>query len=167
MQFLKSFYIHNTFFWYIAVLSACFILSFWLPFLYPIAWLLTLMLAGLFLFDIYLLYTKSKGIEARRVLPQKLSNSDFNPISVEFQSFYPFRAFISLIDELPQQFQKRDFNYRTSLLKNGKQELKYTVRPVERGEYVFGNLNIYVSSPLKIVKRRFVFQKDQMVPVYP
>ncbi|MBT8299091.1 MAG: DUF58 domain-containing protein [Maribacter sp.] len=124
-------------------------------------------MAGLFLFDIYLLYANSKGVEARRVLPQKLSNSDFNPISVEFQSFYPFRAFISLIDELPQQFQKRDFNYRTSLLKNGKQELKYTVRPVERGEYVFGNLNIYVSSPLKIVKRRFVFQKDQMVPVYP
>jgi uncharacterized protein (DUF58 family) len=124
-------------------------------------------LLGLFLFDIYLLYANSKGIEAKRVLPQKLSNSDFNPISVEYQSFYPFRAFISLIDELPKQFQKRDFEYRTCLLKNGKQEFEYTVRPVERGEYVFGNLNVYASSPLKIVKRRFVFQKDQMVPVYP
>ncbi|MBT8313211.1 MAG: DUF58 domain-containing protein [Maribacter sp.] len=167
MQFLKSFYIHNSFFWYIAVLSACFILSFWVPLLYPMAWLLTLVLLGLFLFDTYLLYADSKGVKARRVLPQKLSNSDFNPISIEFQSFYPFRVFISLIDELPKQFQKRDFDYRASLSKYGKQEFKYTVRPVERGEYVFGNLNVYASSPLKIVKRRFVFQKDQMVPVYP
>ncbi len=167
MQFLKSFYIDNTFFRYIAVLSACFILSFWVSFLYPIAWLLTLVLLGLFLFDIYLLYAKSKGIEAGRVLPQKLSNSDFNPLMIEFRSQYPFGTYVSLIDELPKQFQKRDFEHRTYLSKSGKGEFKYTVRPVERGEYVFGNLNVYASSPLKIVKRRFVFQKDQMVPVYP
>jgi len=167
MKFLKSFYIHDTFFRYIAVLSACFILSYWVPILYPITWMLTFVLLGLFLFDIYILYASSKGIEAGRVLPQKLSNSDFNPITIEFLSNYPFRANISLIDELPKQFQKRDFEHRTNLLKNGKREFEYTVRPVERGEYVFGNLNVYASSPLKIVKRRFVFQKDQMVPVYP
>ncbi len=167
MQFLKLFYIHNAFFRYIAVLSACFILSFWVPILYPIAWLLTLMLLGLFMFDVFLLYANSKGIEAGRILPQKLSNSDLNPISVEFESYFPFRVYISLIDELPKQFQKRDFEHRTSLLKNERREFEYSVRPVERGEYVFGNLNLYVSSPLKIVKRRFVFQKDQMVPVYP
>ena len=167
MLFLKSFYIHNTFFKYIAVLSACFILSYWIPILYPIAWVLTLLLLGLFLFDVFLLYANSKGIEAVRILPQKLSNSDLNPISVEFKSYYPFRAHIAIIDELPKQFQKRDFKHQTSLFKNEKREFEYTVRPVERGEYVFGNLNLYASSPLKIVKRRFVFQKDQMVPVYP
>ncbi|EAR01957.1 putative transmembrane protein [Maribacter sp. HTCC2170] len=124
-------------------------------------------MAGLFLFDIYLLYANSKGLEANRVLPKKLSNSDFNPISVEFQSYYPFRTHISLIDELPKQFQKRDFEHRTSLLKNEERAFEYTVRPVDRGEYVFGNLNIYAASPLRIIKRRFVFQKNQMVPVYP
>ncbi|WP_041632917.1 DUF58 domain-containing protein [Maribacter sp. HTCC2170] len=167
MQFLRSLYIHNTFFRYIAILSACFILSYWIPVLYPIAWVLTLVMAGLFLFDIYLLYANSKGLEANRVLPKKLSNSDFNPISVEFQSYYPFRTHISLIDELPKQFQKRDFEHRTSLLKNEERAFEYTVRPVDRGEYVFGNLNIYAASPLRIIKRRFVFQKNQMVPVYP
>ena len=48
-----------------------------------------------------------------------------------------------------------------------KQRFDYTVRPVDRGEYIFGNLNIFASSPLKIVKRRYLFQKAQMVPVYP
>lgn len=167
MQFLKSFYIHNTFFRYIAILAACFMVSFWAPILYPIAWLLTLVLLALFLFDIYLLYGNNKGIDAQRNLPQKLSNSDFNPINITFQSYYPFKAYISIIDELPVQFQKRDFEHITKLIKGEKREFEYTVRPVDRGEYVFGNLNIYASSPLKIVKRRFVFQKDQMVPVYP
>ncbi len=166
MQFLKSFYIHNTFFRYIAFLAACFVLSYWFGFLYPIAWLLTLLLLALFLFDIYLLY-RMKGIEASRKLPQKLSNSDFNPIHFTFRSHYPFKTHISLIDELPVQFQKRDFEHKAVLLKNETYDFEYSVRPLDRGEYVFGHLNIYASSPLKIIKRRFVFQKNQMVPVYP
>jgi len=167
MQFLKSFYINNTFFRYIAILAACFIISYWIPILYPIAWLLILILCALFLFDIYLLYTNSKGIEAYRNLPQKLSNSDLNPIIILFQSYYPFKVYISIIDELPIQFQKRDFEHKTELSKGEKRQFEYTVRPVDRGEYIFGNLNIYTSSPIRILKRKFVFQKDQMVPVYP
>ncbi|MGB6152135.1 MAG: DUF58 domain-containing protein [Pricia sp.] len=167
MQFLKSFYIHNTFVRYIAVLSGCFVISFWVPLLYPIAWLLTLLLLALFLFDTYLLYATANGVVARRSLPKKLSNSDLNPIQIYYSTKYPFKTYISLIDELPVQFQKRDFEHATSLIKGEKKEFSYTVRPVERGEYTFGNLILFASSPLKIVKRKFVFQKDQMVPVYP
>ncbi len=166
MQFLKSFYIHNTFFWYIAILSACFMVSFWFPVIYPIAWLLTMLLGALFFFDAYLLYN-GKGMTAQRSLPQKLSNSDLNPIKVTFETGYAFKTFVTVIDELPIQFQKRDFEFKTKLIKGEKREFDYSVRPVDRGEYLFGNLNIYASSPLKIAKRRFVFQKDQMVPVYP
>lgn len=167
MQFLKSFYIHNSFFRYVAILSACFVLSYWLPLLYPIAWLSTFILLVLFIVDTYLLYASGNHLEARRALPAKLSNSDFNPIQVTFSSTYPFKVFISLIDELPIQFQKRDFEHRTSLSKNEISEFEYTVRPVDRGEYVFGNLILFASTFLRIVKRKYVFQKDHMVPVYP
>ncbi|SIS98825.1 Uncharacterized conserved protein, DUF58 family, contains vWF domain [Zobellia uliginosa] len=167
MQFIRSLYIHNVFFRYIALLAACFIMSYWLPALYPIAWLLTMLLAALLLFDLYLLYAAPKAIRGLRTLPKKLSNSDENPITIQFESHYPFTTYLSIIDELPVQFQKRDFEYKTRLKNGEKREHRYTVRPVERGEYVFGHLNIYASSPLRIIKRRFVFQKDQMVPVYP
>jgi len=167
MKFLKSFYIHNTFFRYIAILAGGFTISYWLKALYPIIWLATFILLGLFLFDIFLLYVTKKGIEANRTTPQKLSNSDHNPIVLSFKSLYPFKIGISVIDELPAQFQKRDFRYFTSLTKNEKKEFEYTVRPVERGEYTFGNLNIFASTTLRIVKRRYVFQKNQMSPVYP
>ncbi len=104
---------------------------------------------------------------AQRALPQKLSNSDQNLLAVQLTSKYPFNVGIVVIDELPVQFQKRDFAHQTYLSKNENHTFDYSMRPVERGEYVFGNLNVYASSPLRIVKRRFVFQKDQMVPVYP
>lgn len=167
MRFLKSYYIHNIFFRYIALLAACFVVSYWLPILYPMAWLFTFLLVGLFFFDTYLLYSKKGGVTAQRLLAAKLSNSDINPVEIEFQSSYPFKTYITLIDELPMQFQKRDFEYQTNLTKGEKHRFEYTVRPVDRGAYVFGNLNVYASSSLKIVKRRFIFQKDQMVPVYP
>ena len=167
MQFLKSFYIHNTFFRYIAILAACFVISYWLPTLYPIAWLLTFVLLALFIFDIYLLYASGKSIEARRSLPNKLSNSDLNPVQISFTSKYPFKTLISLIDELPVQFQKRDFEHRSILSKNETLAFEYKVRPVDRGEYVFGHLILFASSFLKIVKRKYVFQNEQMVPVYP
>lgn len=167
MLFFKSLYIHNTFFTYLAVLAGGFIISFWIPTLYPIAWTLTLFLLGLFFIDIYLLYRPGTGFWAERILPLKLSNGDENEIRIRMRSSYLFKVDILVIDELPVQFQKRDFNYRTSLTKNETHEFQYIVRPTDRGEYVFGHLNSYVSSSLRIVKRKFVFQKAQMVPTYP
>ena len=107
------------------------------------------------------------GVTAKRVLPQKLSDSDPNPVHITFKSKYPFKALGVVIDELPVQFQKRDLEHQVTLIKNEPHNFKYTVRPVERGEYFFGNLNIYISTPLRIIKRRYTFQKDEMVPVYP
>ncbi|PCJ93204.1 MAG: DUF58 domain-containing protein [Flavobacteriaceae bacterium] len=167
MHFIKSLYIHNIFFKYIAILAACFILSYWITIIYPFAWILTCILLGLLFFDLYILYSTKEGITAERQLPNRLSNGDYNPIGIRFKSFYPFKTNISLIDELPIQFQKRDFIHSTQLNKGDEQVFEYKVKPVDRGEYVFGNLNVYASSPLCILKRRYVFQKDQMVPVYP
>jgi len=144
-----------------------FILSYWVKLIYPIAWLFTLLLIGLFLFDILLLYGLGKGVDGQRKLPIKLSNSDVNPIQIVFETNYPFKTFISIIDELPKQFQKRDFKHKIVVIKGVKNQFDYSVRPVDRGEYVFGNLILFASSPLRMIMRKFVFQKDQMVPVYP
>jgi len=166
LRFTKSLYIHNIFFRFIAILSAGFLISYWFPVLYPIIWILTISLLVFFLLDMYLLYGSS-GITAERHLPQKLSNSDYNPITLTYSSNYNFKTYLSIIDELPIQFQKRDFEHRTTIVDKVKQQFEYTVRPVDRGEYVFGNLIVFASSPLRLVKRRFVFQNEQMVPVYP
>lgn len=121
---------------------------------------------GLVVVDLILLF-KQTGISASRILPEKLSNGDDNPIEISLQNNYNFTTDLLLIDELPFQYQKRDFEINTQLNKNDQKKINYTLRPLERGEYCFGNLNIYANSPIGLVTRRFQFAKDAMVPNYP
>ena len=167
MKFLKSLYIHKQFYIYLAIVSACFLVSYWLPVLYAVAWILAVALTVLFLTDVLLLYRFKHAISARRLLPDKLSNSDENPVPLTLSNHYPFQVYVDVIDELPIQFQKRDFSYKTSLKPNEHHDFSYEVKPVERGEYTFGNLNVYISTKLLIVKRKYQFQNEQMVPAYP
>ncbi|MNS04269.1 hypothetical protein D3C72_356250 [compost metagenome] len=113
------------------------------------------------------MFFAKKGIEANRVTPEKLSNGDENPINITIKNFYTFPISVKIIDEIPFQFQVRDFEIKRKLKASSQDEINYFLRPTERGEYSFGNLNIYVSSPLRMISRRFTFDKDQMVPTYP
>jgi len=117
--------------------------------------------------DIVILYRFKNGFSSKRVVSDKLSNSDENEIAITLENNYPFQVFISLIDELPSQFQKRDFSYKTSLQSAEKSTFTYNVRPVERGEYKFGNVHVFVSSLLQMFSRRYTFSDDKTVKVYP
>lgn len=167
MNLIKNLYIYDRFYVYLSIISAVFLLSYWFEMLYEIAWWLVLILTVLFVIDIFLLFRFANGITARRILPQKFSNSDENPVPITIKNKYPLQISLKVIDELPEQFQKRDFEYFTTVSPNGYHDFQYTVRPVERGEYHFGSLNIFVSTPLKMVSRRYRFDSSQMVAVYP
>ncbi len=148
------------------ILVALFILAYIYPGLLSIVTILFFIAIGLVIIDFILLF-KQKGISASRILPEKLSNGDDNPIEITLQNDYNFTADLQLIDEMPFQYQKRDFEINTQLSKHNKKKITYTLRPLERGEYFFGSLNIYVNSPIALVTRRFQFAKDAMVPNYP
>ena len=45
--------------------------------------------------------------------------------------------------------------------------ISYFLRPVKRGEYSFGAVNVFASSPIGLVSRRYQFSQNKMVPVYP
>jgi len=45
--------------------------------------------------------------------------------------------------------------------------IQYELRPVERGEYHFGKLNIFCASPLGLLQKRYQFSENKMVAVYP
>ncbi|MDB9782524.1 DUF58 domain-containing protein [Winogradskyella sp.] len=167
MKFLKSLYINKQLYIYLAVTSVCFLLSFWLPVLFSVAWMLVVLISVVLCIDLLLLYQPKNAINARRILPDKFSNSDNNPVPITITNKYNFKTYLDIIDELPVQFQKRDFSYKTTLNPNQNHDFDYLVRPVDRGEYYFGHLNVFVSSTLKIIKRKYQFQNEQMVMVYP
>lgn len=165
-RFFKHTYLTFRFFLIIMAFVALFILAYIYPGLLSIVTALFFVAIGLMVIDLILLF-KQKGIFASRILPEKLSNGDDNPIDITLQNNYNFITDLLLIDELPFQYQKRDFEIKTVLKKHDQKKITYTLRPLERGEYFFGNLNIYVNSPIGLITKRFQFAKDAMVPNYP
>jgi uncharacterized protein (DUF58 family) len=79
----------------------------------------------------------------------------------------PFRVQIFLIDEIPEQFQLRDFILKHSLNSWEEKLIEYKLRPVQRGEYLFHDLNIFIKSPLKLVVRRKKIRAATIVKVLP
>ncbi|MBT8261221.1 MAG: DUF58 domain-containing protein [Bacteroidia bacterium] len=165
-KFLKSLYLTSRFFYSLAVIVVLFLISYWTTTLYAIVWLIVLGLVLLMLMEIFMLFS-GKGLDGSRILPDKFSNSDENEVIVQLKNHYSFDVTVDLIDELPVQFQKRDFLQQTRIAGKHSKTLQYTVRPVERGEYVFGNLNCYARSVIGLVRRRYTFSNEQMVKVYP
>ena len=74
---------------------------------------------------------------------------------------------MEIIDELPVQFQKRDWILKHRFNANEQKSVVYKLRPTERGEYQFGRIILYVRSLLGLVKHRHNIEAGETVPVYP
>jgi uncharacterized protein (DUF58 family) len=109
----------------------------------------------------------SKGLRGERILPDRFSNSDENLVAIQLYNGYSFPIEVGIVDELPVQFQMRDFFRKIKVAGKDKNTFQYTVRPVDRGEYVFGNLNCFATTIIGLVRKRYTFNKEQMVKVYP
>ena len=163
----KRFYINHRFFHVLAGVGLCYFLAFFFPKLTWFAHALLCLLAVLFIVDSLLLFNQKDTIYSQRILPEKLSNGDENSVKIDIKNNYPFRVDLKIIDEIPFQFQKRDFLIKKTILPQGSSFFEYILIPKERGEYVFGGLNIYAKSPIGLVSRKFVFQKEASLPSYP
>lgn len=166
-DFFKSLYIRDRFFYVSLGIIMCFIISFIFPKLFYVSKLLLLVFCTFTLLDIFILYLAKTGISATRQLPDKFSNGDENDIFLRLENYYTFPISVRIIDEIPVQFQVRDFSIEKKIKASSVIDLKYKLRPTERGEYVFGKLNVYVQSVLGLVARRFYFDNEAMVPTYP
>jgi uncharacterized protein (DUF58 family) len=165
--FLKSLYLKKRFFALLFALAAGFVLAFFYESVLGILQLVFWLLIGLLICDILLLYQNRIGIQGKRVLPDKLSNGDDNEITIEVVNRFRFPVLLTIIDELPVQWQRRDFKMETQLQPGQAKALSYTVRPTQRGEYHFGNVNVFVTSILGLAARRQQFSNEAMVPNYP
>ena len=164
---LRSLFLTNRFFFTLGGLSLLFVLSYSFSMLFGLAKVLFWAITALTITDLLLLYRVRQGLGGRRITPDKLSNGDDNLLRIVLDNYYRFPTQVRLLDELPVQFQKRDFQAHLSIPSGQSHTYTYTVRPVKRGEYHFGAVNALVSSPIGLVRRRFRFSADKMVPVYP
>jgi uncharacterized protein (DUF58 family) len=150
-----------------AALVFVYLLGFINVFFYHTANILLLFFLLAFALDVFILFRNKAGVIAKRITGAKLSNGDENIISIQVENNYGFKAYITVIDELPVQFQIRNFE-RKVILESGKENfVRYSLRPVQRGEYYFGAIRVFVASAINLIERRFSFEQGAMLPVYP
>lgn len=165
--FFKSFYLSNRFFFTLALCVLGYFVSYIFEASLFIMTVVMSVLAVFLLLDTLSLYRQKRGIDAFRNCPERLSNGDVNTISLSVSNKYPFRVAIKIIEEVPFQFQKRDLAFSTSIGVRKSEVLYYDLRPTERGVYQFGAINVYVAGLLGLVTRRYIFDENKDVAVYP
>jgi uncharacterized protein (DUF58 family) len=144
-----------------------FILSYGLPFLFTLSQIAFIFLLVLALLDYVILFSRKKPVSVLRELSEQFSNSDQNKVALRVSNHYPFVISTKIIDELPIQFQNRNFSLYATLKPGTQTVLNYQLRPTERGEYLFRDINVFIKSPIGLVVRREIIQAEKMVKVFP
>ncbi|MBX2897323.1 MAG: DUF58 domain-containing protein [Cyclobacteriaceae bacterium] len=166
MKLIRALYLGNRLFALIGAIVGIFILTFVLGGAI-IPKILLLLLVAAVLTDLLLLFRVKKGLRGERLVAEKLSNGDDNEIAIYLENFYSFPVSLRVFDEIPHQFQRRDLEFNLVMEPGSNKVVKYLLRPVKRGVYSFGAVNVLVQTKLNLVARRFKFSNDKEVPVYP
>ncbi len=164
---MKNLYINTRFYMALLAVGSLYVLAFFFPVLLWFAHTLLILCILALVADIFLLFGKEGALVAHRTLPEKLSNGDRNEIRVSVKNNFPFAVSVKIIDEIPYQFQKRDFLLSRDMKAGEDVIFQYPLIPKARGSYHFGNLNVYVKSVLGLVSRRYRFQDGESLPCYP
>ncbi|MDB4089296.1 DUF58 domain-containing protein [Flavobacteriales bacterium] len=164
---MKNLFLQNRLFVILLIIVVGFALSFGFSFLFPIFKVALLATVALLLVDIFILFFKKQIISVNREMSEQLSLGDINNVKLTISSSYTIPLDVEVIDELPFQLQKRDSSFSFTLSPSGIRTVLYTIEPKERGVYEFGNVNVYVSSVLGLIQRRFSIDKTMKIGVYP
>ena len=155
--------------WYL-LLGGCVIAlftSFFVPVLFRPVQAVTFIVLALTLADYCLLFFVRGGIQALRIMSPRFSIGDPNKVVLSLVNSYPFVATGTLIDELPVQFQDRDFRIPFRIRYRSREKISYVLKPFSRGAFAFGNLVCYAGTPIGFLRRRFHTAPPAGVKVYP
>ena len=117
--------------------------------------------------DYSLLYTVKGKIKGKRILPKVLSLGDKNEVSLEIINASSLKLQLNVIDEIPEQFQIRDFEMSLVLSSSEEKKLHYALKPLSRGDYHYGKTHCFTSTFIGFLEQRVSFENDTIVAVYP
>lgn len=171
MKFFQNI-IRNTFFHrrvYLLLAFAALLagLSYALPVLLQVSQLVLLGTGVLMLVDGIVLFSRADGLRAERLVADRFSNGDLNTVTINISNQLPYSVHVTLLDEAPVQFQLREITLKAELSPTEVKSYSYQLRPVERGVYSFGDINLLYNSPLRLITRRMVVPATAKVPVMP
>lgn len=125
------------------------------------------MMLVLSLVDYSILFARKPRFQLRRILPRVFSLGDETTVFFRIRNRNQQLFSITLVDELPVQFQIRDFSKRLVLKPDEEKEVSYHLRPEERGAFLFGKAQLFVESRIGFLQRQISYPLEKEVPVYP
>jgi uncharacterized protein (DUF58 family) len=164
---IGNLFLNTRFFTGLALCIVLFIVSYFYKPLMGIPAIVLAVYVVLVLLDFVFLFIIGKAPGAKRVMADRMSNGDENKVELQLVNNMPSAVIMEIIDELPVQFQKRDWKLVHRFKAGEQKNIVYKLRPVERGEYHFGNTLVYSKSMIGLLQRRYDALTAQTIPVYP
>ena len=148
-------------------MSMLYILGFVASFFIIVALVALVTLFTITIIETIVLFSGIVRLRAEREKTRMFSLGDENPIRITLWNEGGMIVDLDIYDEIPFQFQKRDFKIEQALVPGEEKKIEYHLRPVIRGEYHFGHINAIASVWLKLASRRILLGEPSMVPVMP
>jgi uncharacterized protein (DUF58 family) len=168
LNHIKSIYFNTITFWVFGIVVSTMILGSWLNMVFILAAIGALAFIVLLTVDYVLLYWRTGSITAEREMEKVLSLGDDNTIKIEITNYYSSTVKLNVVDNLPAQLQIRDFRIQQMLEAGKTKILTYTVHPLSRGAYVFGDIDLFLTTDLLgLLQRKVVIDQSVEVAVYP
>ncbi|RYZ55239.1 MAG: DUF58 domain-containing protein [Sphingobacteriales bacterium] len=155
--------------WYL-LMGSCvlfFVIAFFIDGLLEIAIIYTAFSAVLSLVDLYLLFFMKGTILGSRIMAPRFSLGDENQVTVSLANTFPYPVRVSILEQLPAQFQVRHFFRKTKMEYMGRVSINYRLRPLTRGVYEFGELLCYTQTQLGLLHRKIAAAPAANVKAYP
>ena len=167
LRTIRAIYVTDRFYYGGSLISLLFITGYFFPLFFIIAKATFLFFMAAIVLNGVMLFSKNNPIKAERKMAKRLSNGDNNKISLYVKNEYPFEIKVKVIDEIPVQFQERNFEINFKLNSGEERQEYYQLRPTERGEYGFGKINVFLNHSIGLITRRIKISAEAVVPVYP
>jgi uncharacterized protein (DUF58 family) len=131
------------------------------------AWgIVGVLLASSMLFDLFLLL-RTPMLSATRHVLGSLPVGVWSQVQVRVNNLGRRAVRLAVFDHYPPQSETEGLPQQTRISGGGFAELNYRLRPIERGDHVFGQVQVLLDSPLRLWQRSRFIGAAQAVKVYP
>jgi uncharacterized protein (DUF58 family) len=164
---IKYLYIDKKWYLTLLLLIVLFVFSYiWIPLFY-IALVIAIVFAFICIVDLYLLFKHKHPIRIQRDIDEVFHLGEFNTVSLKIKNTTRLNYNLTVIEELPDIFQIRDFEIKTFLTSNTTEKLQYNIKALKRGEFVFERTVVYIKTFLSFFQRRINKDHKHIIKVFP
>jgi len=167
MRIIKGLYFTTWFFIALLGIVFAFIIAFIFPILLVVAQGALILLLGLIFLETFILFIPKNPIEATRKVNHPISLGDENPVKIRLTNNYQLPIRMVVYDNPPVQLQLRDLSFTFFLGSKKTEQINYTIKPTERGNYQFDNIYVFVSAFLHFVQRKVDIDAKLKIAAYP